>query len=252
MDHPRRRHPPIDPPPGSARPVPTHQRLSAHGYWTYDFALPGLVLDAFYTGQADRLASHLAESPDKQFTTLDSHDGIPVDPDLEGLLEPRALRDLAERTIARGGNVNHVVSADPAEPGVHQLNCSYFSALDSDDDLYVAARAIQLFARGVPQIYYVGLLAGENDLAAFERTGEGRAVNRHDYTTDELRHAFDRPVVKRLTELIQLRNTHPAFDGNLHVEHTNAHAIQLHWSHREFACSLRVDLATGVLNIYYD
>ena len=29
--------------------------------------------------------------------------------------------------------------------------------------------------RGVPQIYYVGLLAGENDAAAVERTGEGRA-----------------------------------------------------------------------------
>jgi hypothetical protein len=59
-----------------------------------------------------------------------------------------------------------------------------------------------------------------------------------------------RPVVKRLTELIQLRNTHSAFDGNLHVEHTNAHAIHLHWRHRETSCSLRVDLATGVLNIY--
>ena len=133
---------------------------------------------------------------------------------------------------------------------MHQLNCTYFSALDGDDDRYVAARAIQLFARGVPQIYYVGLLAGENDRAAVERTGEGRAVNRHDYTPDELRHALDRPVVKRLTELIQLRNTHPAFDGNLHVEHTNEHAVHLHWRHRESSCSLRVDLATGVLNIY--
>ena len=33
----------------------------------------------------------------------------------------------------------------------------------ADDDRYLAARAIQLFARGVPQIYYVGLLAGAND-----------------------------------------------------------------------------------------
>jgi hypothetical protein len=70
------------------------------------------------------------------------------------------------------------------------------------------------------------------------------------YTPEELRHALNRPVVKRLTELIQLRNTHPAFDGNLHVEHTDEHAVHLHWRQRESSCSLRVDLATGVLNIY--
>ena len=54
-------------------------------------------------------------------------------------------------------------STHAAEVDVHQLNCTYYSALDCDDDRYFAARAIQLFARGVPQIYYVGLLAGEND-----------------------------------------------------------------------------------------
>ena len=53
---------------------------------------------------------------------------------------------------------------------IHQLNCTYYSALACDDERYVAARAIQLFARGVPQIYYIGLLAGENDEAAVRRT----------------------------------------------------------------------------------
>ena len=86
---------------------------------------------------------------------------------------------------APGGNVNRILSDAHAdgEVDVHQLNCTYYSALGGDDDRYVAARAIQLFARGVPQIYYVGLLAGENDHDAVERTGEGRAINRHDYTT---------------------------------------------------------------------
>ena len=28
----------------------THERLSAHGFWTYDFVLPGLLLHAFETG----------------------------------------------------------------------------------------------------------------------------------------------------------------------------------------------------------
>jgi sucrose 6(F)-phosphate phosphorylase len=228
-----------------------HQRLSAHGYWTYDFVLPGIVLDAFHTGRADRLATHLARSPTKQFTTLDCHDGIPVRPDLDGVLDTQALRALAKRTVSLGGNLNHIQpSADSTELDVHQLNCTYYSALDGDDDRYIAARAIQLFARGVPQIYYVGLLAGENDRAGVERTGEGRAVNRHDYTPHELRYALNRPVVKRLIELIQLRNTHPAFDGRLHVENPTPRALHLHWRHRgQASCSLRVNLATGKISI---
>ena len=30
----------------------THERLSAHGFWTYDFVLPGLLLHAFETGNS--------------------------------------------------------------------------------------------------------------------------------------------------------------------------------------------------------
>ena len=228
----------------------THRRLSARGYWTYDFGLPGMVLNALYTGNANRLAEHLARAPAKQFTILDCHDGIPVRPDLDGLLEPAALRDLAERTVTRGGNLNHILSpVDPTELDVHQLNCTYYSALDGDDDLYLAARAIQLFARGVPQIYYVGLLAGENDLATVEATGEGRSINRHDFTTDELHHAFNRPVVKRLIELVRLRNTHPAFDGSLHVENSSANTLHMHWRCMDTSCTLRVDLRTGQFSI---
>ena len=224
----------------------THERLSAHGFWTYDFVLPGLVLHAFYTGEARRLAEHLARSPRRQFTTLDSHDGIPVLPDLEGILEPEELRNLATRTTARGGNVNRILSpADPDDLDIHQLNCTYYSALDGDDDRYLAARAVQLFAPGVPQLYYVGVLAGVNDVAAVDRTGEGRAVNRHDYALDEVEVALNQPVVRRLLELVRLRNSHPAFDGDLHVGHDGDSKLHLRWEQDSASCSLRVDLATG-------
>ena len=78
------------------------------------------------------------------------------------------------------------------------------------------------FAKGVPQIYYVGLLAGLNDRAAVARSGEGRAVNRHDYTRKEIDDALRQPVVIGLLELIRLRNTHPAFDGTLDVHAARA------------------------------
>jgi sucrose phosphorylase len=223
----------------------THQRLAGHGFWTYDFVLPGLVLDALETGNARRLAAHLSRSPDRQFTTLDCHDGIPVRPDLDGVMNPPEMMDLAERIQRRGGNVNRILSeAQAPEVDVHQLNSTYYSALACDDERYVAARAIQLFAKGVPQIYYVGLLAGENDNAAVERTGDGRAINRHDYTVDEVGDALGRPVVGRVLELVQLRNAHPAFDGALDVA-GDGNSIRLRWRNGDATCSLDVDLASG-------
>src|SRR6478736_1183345 len=145
----------------------------------YDFVLPGLLLNAFEAGHTTRLAEHLATSPDRQFTNLDCHDGIPVRPDLDGILAAVEMADLADHVRSHGGNVNRILSGAHAEAGdVHQLNCTYYSALGEDDERYVAARAVQLFARGVPQIYYVGLLAGRNDHDSVKRTGEGRAINR--------------------------------------------------------------------------
>ncbi len=229
---------------------PTHRRLAAHGLWTYDFVLPGLVLHALQTGHAERLAAHLAAMPDRVFTMLDCHDGIPVRPDLDGVLEPAEMLGLAALVEERGGNVNRLLSArQVGDVDVHQLNCTYYAALGCDDDRYLAARAIQLFSRGVPQVYYVGLLAGENDLAGVIQTGEGRAINRHNYSDDEVLSTFDRPVVQRQLELIRLRNTHRAFEGTLQVGLTGTSGLRMSWQHRSSSCSLDVDLTSGQVAI---
>jgi sucrose phosphorylase len=225
---------------------PTHERLSAHGFWTYDFVLPGLVLHAFRTCDAGRLARHLDRSPERQVTMLDCHDGIPIRPDLDGILDPAEMRDLADSIRDQGGNVNRLLSpADADEVDVHQLNCTYFSAMGGNHERYLAARAIQLFAKGVPQVYYVGLLAGENDVVAVERTGEGRAINRHDYSAAEIEAALARPVVRRLLELVRLRNTHPAFEGTLEVARDGPSGLSMEWRAGRASCRLTVDVATG-------
>ena len=231
----------------------THEQLAARGYWTYDFVLPGLLLQAFQDGDARRLAEHLERSPDRQFTTLDCHDGIPVNPDLEGVLEPADMNRLADAVLARGGNVNRILSDQPPNGvDVHQLNCTYYSALGEDDDRYLAARAIQLFARGIPQVYYVGLLAGRNDHEAVERTGEGRAINRHDYTRTEIERALERSVVRRTLALVRLRRTHRAFSGRLEVETPHPSALRLTWSAGGATCVLDVDVASSRIGITMD
>jgi sucrose phosphorylase len=225
----------------------THEALARHGYWTYDFVLPGLVLHAFATGSSTRLGQHLARSPERQFTMLDCHDGIPVRPDLDGIIGQGDMLDLADLVQQRGGNVNRILSEAHAngDVDVHQLNCTYYAALDCDDDRYVAARAIQLFARGVPQIYYVGLLAGENDHAALAESGEGRAINRHNYSTGEVTAALDRSVVRRVLDLVRLRSADPAFGGALYVSSPSASSVRMTWTSGDDCCVLEADLASG-------
>ena len=91
----------------------THRRLGEHGLWTYDFVLPGLVLHAFETGDASTLADHLEQCPDRVFTTLDCHDGIPVRPDLDGILEPggNARPRRSDRATRRERQPDHVAGA---------------------------------------------------------------------------------------------------------------------------------------------
>ena len=64
------------------------------------------------------------------------------------------------------------------------------------------------------------MLAGSNDIALMEKTKNGRDINRHYYTLEEVAQQQQRPVVQRLKELMTLRNTHPAFglDGSIAVE----------------------------------
>ncbi len=157
------------------------------------------------------------------------------------------MQDLADLVQRRGGNVNRILSEAHADGDVdvHQLNCTYYAALDCDDDRYVAARAIQLFARGVPQIYYVGLLAGENDHAAVDESGEGRAINRHNYSTGEVTAAVERRVVQRVLDLVRLRSAHPAFGGSLDVSSPSASSVRMAWTSGDDCCELEADLASG-------
>src|SRR5690606_38061454 len=122
------------------------------------------------------------------------------------------------------------------------VNCTFYDALGADDSKYLLSRAIQFFLPGIPQVYYVGLLAGRNDLELLGRTNVGRDINRHYYERDEIDRASARPVVQRLFDLIRLRNTHRAFSGRFEVRASADSVLDLRWQNgRDFA-RLRIDL----------
>ena len=99
----------------------------------------------------------------------------------------------------------------------YQLNCTYYSALGNDDDLYLLARAVQFFCPGIPPIYDVEFLAGENDIELLKRTRVGRNINRHNYSPEEVEENLKRDVVRRLFDLMRFRNSHPAFSGTFQL-----------------------------------
>ena len=194
-------------------------KIADHDYFVYDFALPMVVLYSLYSGKSNRLANWLKMSPMKQFTTLDTHDGIGV-VDARDLLTDEELDYTSEQLYKVGANVKRVYSSEKYNNlDIYQINSTYYSALGNDDASYLLSRILQCFAPGIPQIYYVGLLAGENDIELLEATKEGRNINRHYYTLEEIEKEVERPVVKQLLSLLRFRNTSKAFglEGKIEI-----------------------------------
>uniref|UniRef100_UPI00403FA7FA sucrose phosphorylase n=1 Tax=Candidatus Enterococcus willemsii TaxID=1857215 RepID=UPI00403FA7FA len=195
-------------------------KIADHNYYIYDFALPMVTLYSLYSGKSERLAHWLKMSPMKQFTTLDTHDGIGV-VDARDLLTDDELDYTSEELYKVGANVKKVYSsANYNNLDIYQINSTYYSALGDNDRSYLLARAIQVFAPGIPQIYYVGLLAGKNDIELLEATKEGRNINRHYYDLDEIDQEVQRSVVQNLLKLLQFRNQSEAFDLSGSIEVT--------------------------------
>ncbi|HET9831388.1 MAG TPA: sucrose phosphorylase [Vicinamibacterales bacterium] len=219
--------------------------------WVYDFALPPLVLHALYTRDATPLRRWLEIRPPNTITVLDTHDGIGVadvgagrDGRIPGLLPPDAIDALIETIHERSGDESRLASGTSARNvDTAQINCTFYDALGRRDTEYLVARAIQCFLPGIPQIYYVGLLAGTNDLELLRRTGEGRDINRHRYTSAELQRALAQPVVRELVSLLHIRNRHAAFQGTFHVESPDAMRLVLAWNNAGAIARLDVDLA---------
>ena len=220
--------------------------------WVYDFALPPLVLHAFFNRSARFLKHWIEIRPVNSLTVLDTHDGIGVidiGPDSQdrigrpGLVPDADLDRLVQQIHANSkGESLRATGSAASNLDLYQVNCTFYDALGRDDTRYLLARAIQFFLPGVPQVYYVGLFAGHNDMTLLEKTGVGRDINRHYYNRSEIESALEKPLVERLFELIRLRNTHPAFQGTFELVRSPDEVLDLRWSNGQDFARLRIDL----------
>ena len=223
----------------------------------YDFALPPLVLHSLYTSDFDALKRWLAVAPRNCETVLDTHDGIGIHDvarqgDLEGLLSDDEVDELVNTIHDKtGGHSRRASGHSASNLDIYQVNSTYYDALGRNDVEYLIARAIQFFAPGTPQVYYVGLLAGHNDLALVEQTGVGRDINRHFYSRIEIAAALKKSVVVRLLELIRLRNRLAAFKGTFSLEECPRDELILRWEHDDSFAQLCVDKGNTRATITY-
>ena len=221
--------------------------------YVYDFALPPLVLHALTAADAGPLLAWLGDRPGNAFTVLDTHDGIGIidvgqdasAPGRPGLLTPGQVNRLVQAIHANsGGTSQQATGAAASNLDLYQVNCTFYDALGRDDERYLLARALQFWTPGIPQVYYVGLLAGGNDMDLLARTGTGRDVNRHRYSRAEIDRDLARPVVQALGRLIRLRNAHPAFDGEFSCSGGGS-GLVLRWASGGHEATLTADLTAG-------
>lgn len=225
-----------------------HEVIAAKGFLTYDFFLPGLLIDAIDSGDASTLKRWIGELVEKEIHTvnmLGCHDGIPV-LDLKGLLEEDRIQALISTIVGRGG---HVKDLHGAKNMYYQVNATYYSALGERDDRLLLARAIQLFMPGKPQVWYLDLFAGPNDHAAVERAGSGghKEINRTNLSVGDVDAGLRAPVVQRQLELLRFRNTFSAFgfDASCELADTGPGRLSITWRKGGLAAGLDADLASG-------
>jgi maltooligosyl trehalose synthase (EC 5.4.99.15) len=229
-----------------------HEKLSQQGYLTYDFFLPGLILDAFERNTSEVLVKWIKDMQEKDIKVvnmLGCHDGIPL-LDLKGLLADEQIQVLIDTVVKRGG---YVKDLHGKKNMYYQVNATYYSALGEDDAKLLLARAVQIFMPGKPQVWYLDLLAGKNDYAAVERVGVGghKEINRTNLQLEKACSEFEKNVVKKQLSLLKFRNSFPAFgfDAKLKILESNSGLLKLQWENNGFRATLEANLGNYTFNI---
>jgi sucrose phosphorylase len=225
--------------------------------YVYDFCLPTLVLDVLFNNNASSLKNWYEISPRNAITVLDTHDGIGIvdvgsKDNKPGLVDDASLDNIVNQ-IHKNSNYESAKATGAAASNldIYQVNCTYFDALGKNKLDYLIARAIQFFSPGIPQVFYVGFLAGENDMDLLQKSGVGRDINRRYYSLENVRTELKKEIVQDLIKLIIFRNTHAAFSGAFSVINTPNHELAIQWKNKENKAVLHVDLISRSLSINF-
>jgi sucrose phosphorylase len=220
--------------------VPHQENISYFGDGTdeaqmvYNFALPPLVLHAFYRQDATELSkwadSLTLVSPYVTFFNfLDSHDGIGL-MGVKDILPQEEIDYIIQRAQEHGGLISYK-TGQSGQDEPYEINVTWYSALNNQRDLVhedeafqvkrlVASRIIALIIQGVPGVYLHSLIGTRNDIEAVSATHSKRDINRRVIDENLILEALDDPLSKvsrisrELGRLLVIRTAQPAFHPN--------------------------------------
>jgi len=229
-----------------------HEKLAQKGYMTYDFFLPGLIIDAFERNTNEFLIKWIRDLLEKDIRVvnmLGCHDGIPL-LDLKGLLADEQIQKLIDIVVKRGG---YVKDLHGKKNMYYQVNATYYSALGEDDSKLILSRAIQIFMPGKPQVWYLDLLAGKNNYAAVEKAGPSghKEINRTNLTFEQACKSLEKMVVNQQLSLLRFRNSFPAFgfEAKLSILESKPEILLLRWENNGCTATLEANLKDYSCNI---
>lgn len=197
----------------------------------YNFALPPLVLHAFYRQDVSCLAKWASglEYPSQATTylnMLDSHDGIGL-PGAQGILPRQEIEFLVAQARLHGAFVSNRSTASGEEP--YEINATWYSALNQENSgesrefqiqRFIASRAIALALRGIPAVYLHSLAGTRNDIRLALSTKVKRDVNRSVLELSMLQRLLADPSSKlhllseQWRRILRTRVGHSAFHPN--------------------------------------
>ena len=101
-------------------------------------------------------------------------------------------------------------------------------------------------------MWYLDLFAGTNDYAAVERgdTAGHKEINRTTLRIVNIESGLKRPIVLDQLELVRLRNTSPAFNGEMKIIETEPHLLYISWKHSEVTLTLKADLSDHSFTVF--
>ncbi len=238
-----------------------HEEVAGEDFPIYDFFFPGLVIDAIDRGTSSALRKWIDEIQAKKMRTINMlgcHDGIPV-LDLKGapgkeLMSEDEIEQIVTRVMDRGGRVKNLYGPDGKKIAYYQVNATFFSALGESEQKMLLARAIQMFMPGIPQVWYLDLFAGKNNYEAADKGGAAghKEINRTTLTNQDIESGLKQPIVLKQLELMRMRNTAPAFEGELKVAAPADHHLTMTWENGSNSATLNADLRTHSFKVSYD
>ena len=158
------------------------------------------------------------------FNILDTHDGVGLQ-GAKNILPKEEINFIINKARQHGAFVSYKTGADGTEEP-YEINTTWFSALTLDNEReelafqvkrYVASRSIALALRGVPGIYFHGLIGTTNNIRELLKTKTKRDINRQVLNVEDLLEHSQNPksrlriIAYQFGGLIAIRRQHSAF-----------------------------------------